>query len=55
MGKFRIEPHERLQEWVAEEKAYFWMEERKLFPEGQIGRAEYGVAVYLHEGDPRAR
>jgi len=23
MGKFRIEPHGRLQEWVAEEKGYF--------------------------------
>ena len=23
MSKFRIEPHGRLQEWVAEEKGYF--------------------------------
>ncbi len=23
MGKFRIQPHGRLQEWVAEEKGYF--------------------------------
>jgi NitT/TauT family transport system substrate-binding protein len=27
MGKFRIQPHGRLQEWVAEEKGYFTDEE----------------------------
>lgn len=37
------------------ERTQWWMEEWKLFPEGQIGTAGYELAVSLHGDDPAAR
>ena len=34
------------------ERTHGWLEERKLFPDGQIGNAGYETAVHFHTDDP---
>ena len=62
MSKFRIQPHGRLQEWVAEEKGYFTdagldyefalILSSRLFPStpGKHGAITLKSFVSIHEG-----
>ena len=48
MAKFIIQPHGRLNDWVAHEKGYFtWMHARKLFDVLPDARVSYERAVDL--------
>ena len=51
MAKFRIMPHGRLQEWVADEKGYFGDEGLDYeFVHWDLGRREYAATVEASPG-----
>ena len=54
MSKFRIMPHGRLQEWVAEEKGYFKDEglDYEFVASARVGREVVGATVQSAEGAP---
>ena len=53
MAKFRIQPHGRLQEWVAEEKGYFSQEGLDYeFVHGTLVGPNYGIAREAVSTDP---
>jgi NitT/TauT family transport system substrate-binding protein len=57
MSKFRIMPHGRLQEWVAEEKGYYAAEglDYEFVSESRVGRAALaGASVQSADGAPDA-